>query len=420
MSPEPPSRTDADVLLKVEHLTTEFDRAGTIARAADDVSFTVRRGESVGLVGESGCGKSVTALSIMRLVRPPGRIVSGTIAFDGRDLLALGERDMQAVRGAQIAYIFQEPAAALNPVFTVGDQVAETLVVHGRATPRAAREQAVRLLETVRIAGPDRTARAYPHQLSGGMRQRVLIAMALACRPALVIADEPTTALDATIQREILDLLQELKDAYRLSLLLITHDLRIVSRMADRVLVMYAGRIVEAAPTRSAFRSPSHPYTKALLAVAGPTVRQSGSPTVRPKVPEPGSPNSRGPGSPKVIPPPPDLRTPGPSDLGTCGPDSRNLGPSNSRTMVRPRLPVIDGTVPDLSALPAGCAFEPRCEQRFGRCAAEAPAVTELGAERAVRCHLFSSSADESGFAAAESAGSELHRGARPRDSGGT
>ncbi len=318
---------DADLLLRVDRLTTRFDAAGRSVHAVEDVSFTVRRGETIGLVGESGSGKTVTALSIMRLVRPPGRIVSGSVAFEGRDLLALSEAQMRPVRGARISLIFQEPMSALNPVFTVGDQIAEAIRVHERATRHAARARAVELLAAVRLRDPAATARAYPHQLSGGMRQRVMIAIALACRPALVIADEPTTALDVTIQAEILDLLREMKAAYHLSLVLITHDLGVVAEMADRVMIMYAGRIVEEAPVGALFAAPAHPYTRGLLDSA--------------------------------------------ARRGTDG-----------------HLPAIDGTVPDLSDLPPGCAFAPRCAARVAPCDAAQPAWSRLGDDRAVRCHL--------------------------------
>jgi peptide/nickel transport system ATP-binding protein len=253
-------------MLEVSHLTTVFDLPTGTLPAVDDVSFEVGEGETLGLVGESGSGKSVTALSIMRLVQPPGRIVSGTVTFKGRQLLALSEREMRDVRGAQIALIFQEPMTALNPVFTIGDQIRETLLVHHRAARRDAHSRAIALLESVRI--PDAASRVndYPHQLSGGMRQRVLIALALACQPSLVIADEPTTALDVTIQAEILDLLREMRSAYNLSMLLITHDLGVIAQTADRVAVMYAGKIVEQAPVRDIFHRPQHPYTRALLA----------------------------------------------------------------------------------------------------------------------------------------------------------
>jgi peptide/nickel transport system ATP-binding protein len=261
----PPMPAPSPSLLDVQHLTTVFDTGGRPVPAVDDVSFEVRAGETLGLVGESGCGKSVTALSILRLVPPPGRIVGGSVRFRERDLLTLSEDGMRAVRGAGIALIFQEPSAALNPVFPVGDQIAEAMVVHGLAGRAEARRRAVDLLGQVKVAEPARRALDYPHQLSGGMRQRVLIAIALACAPALVIADEPTTALDVTIQAEILDLLRELREARRLSMLLISHDLGVIAGHADRVAVMSAGRIVEQAPVRQLFRAPAHPYTKALL-----------------------------------------------------------------------------------------------------------------------------------------------------------
>jgi peptide/nickel transport system ATP-binding protein len=253
-------------MLDVSHLTTVFELPAGPLVAVDDVSFEVGTGETLGLVGESGSGKSVTALSIMRLIRPPGRIAGGTVTFKGRQLLSVSEREMREIRGAEIALIFQEPMTALNPVFTIGDQIRETLLVHHRVTRRDAHARAVELLEAVRI--PDAAARVndYPHQLSGGMRQRVLIALALSCRPSLVIADEPTTALDVTIQAEILDLLREMRSAFNLSMILITHDLGVIAQTADRVAVMYGGRIVEQAPVRDIFHRPQHPYTRALLA----------------------------------------------------------------------------------------------------------------------------------------------------------
>ena len=298
---------NAEPLLRVDQLTTVFDTARGPVPAVDAVSLEIRPGETLGLVGESGSGKSVTAMSIMRLVQPPGRIASGRVLFKGRDLLTLGERDMQRVRGAEISLIFQEPMTALNPVFRIGDQIGETLLVHGRTTRREARAKAIDLLRSVRIPNPESRIRDYPHQLSGGMRQRVMIALALACQPSLVIADEPTTALDVTIQAEILDLLREMKSALGLSLLLITHDLGVVAETADRVAVMYAGRIVETGPVRAIFRNPGHPYTRGLLA---------------------SMPGGR-PGE---------------------------------------RLRAIEGSVPLLGELPAGCAFTPRCPERFEPC----------------------------------------------------
>ena len=237
-------------LLDVQRLTTVFDVGGRPLPAVDDVSFEVRQGETLGLVGESGCGKSMIAFSILRLVQPPGRIAGGRVLFNGRNLLTLPEREMRKVRGAGVSLIFQEPMTALNPVFTVGDQIAEAVIVHGLATKAQARRRAAELLEAVRVPEPARRAREYPHQLSGGMRQRVLIAMALACRPSLVIADEPTTALDVTIQAQILDLLAEMRAAFELSMVLISHDLGVIAGSADRVAVMYAGRIVEQGPVR--------------------------------------------------------------------------------------------------------------------------------------------------------------------------
>ena len=318
----------SELLLRVEHLTTVFDTPRGAVPAVDDVSFEIREGETLGLVGESGSGKSVTALSLMRLVQPPGRIAGGRLVFQGRDLLTLDERAMQSVRGADISLIFQEPMTALNPVFRVGDQIAETLIVHGRATKREARARAIELLTSVRI--PDAASRVddYPHQLSGGMRQRVLMAIALACQPSLVIADEPTTALDVTIQAQILDLLREMKATFHLSLLLITHDLGIIAETADRVAVMYAGRIVETGSVRAIFREPQHPYTRGLLA-----------------------------------------SMPG----GAPG----------------QRLRAIEGSVPMLGTLPPGCAFNPRCPDRFEPCTSAPPPDYPAGAEQTAKCYLL-------------------------------
>jgi ABC-type dipeptide/oligopeptide/nickel transport system ATPase component len=252
----------AAALLDVQNLTVTFGST----TAVDSVSFRIVPGETLGVVGESGSGKSVTAFSILRLLQPPGRITGGRILFEGRDLLALPEREMRGIRGARISLIFQEPMTALNPVMRVGDQIGEALTVHGMATRRQARERAVELLEAVRIPDAARRARDYPHQLSGGMRQRVMIAIALACRPPLIIADEPTTALDVTIQAQVLDLMRELKAQFNLALLLITHDFGVVAEMADRVAVMYKGRLVEEGPVRQILRSPQHDYTRNLLA----------------------------------------------------------------------------------------------------------------------------------------------------------
>jgi ABC-type dipeptide/oligopeptide/nickel transport system ATPase component len=249
-------------LLSVNNLRTVF---GSVV-AVDDVSFEVRQGETLGLVGESGSGKSVTAFSIIRLVQEPGRITGGSVMFQGRDLLALPESEMRHVRGAGIGFVFQEPMAALNPVMRVGAHIAEALRVHGLASKSEARARAIELLRAVRITDPERRVDDYPHQLSGGMRQRVMVAIALACKPPLLIADEPTTALDVTVQAQVLELLRDMKREFDLSMLLITHDFGVIAETADRVAVMYRGRIVEQAPVRDIFRNPQHPYTKGLLA----------------------------------------------------------------------------------------------------------------------------------------------------------
>src|SRR5262245_50793762 len=327
----------AGALLTVEHLTTVFRGAGAPGvnketdrgdvPAVNDISFEIHAGETLGLVGESGSGKSLTALSILRLVQPPGRISRGSIRFKGRDLLTLDEPDIRAVRGAEISLIFQEPMTALNPVFTVGDQIGETLLVHGRASRRQAKAAAIELMRAVHIPDAESRVKDYPHQLSGGLRQRVMIAIALACRPALVMADEPTTALDVTIQAQILDLLREMKAAFNLSLLLITHDLGVIAETADRVAVMYAGRIVETGPVRAIFRNPAHPYTRGLLASI----------------------------------------------------------PGGARGA---RLRAIEGSVPLLGALPAGCAFNPRCPDCFDPCTVEPPPDYPVGPEQAAKCYL--------------------------------
>ena len=256
----------SEPLLVVEDLRTHFFTDEGVVRAVDGVSFEVRAGETLAVVGESGSGKSVTSLSILRLIpSPPGRIVSGSIRFRGRELLGLSNEEMRRIRGREISMIFQEPMTSLNPVYTCGDQIMEALIVHERMDRRAARARAIDLLRTVGIPSPEQRVDEYPHQMSGGMRQRVMIAMALACRPALVIADEPTTALDVTIQAQILSLMQELKEQLGTAVILITHDLGVVAETAQRVVVMYAGRKVEEAPARQLFGSPRHPYTQGLL-----------------------------------------------------------------------------------------------------------------------------------------------------------
>jgi peptide/nickel transport system ATP-binding protein len=317
----------SDPLLRVEHLTTRFDTTSGPVAAVDDVSFDIQPGETLGLVGESGSGKSVTALSILRLVQPPGRVAAGRVIFNGRDLMALDESEMRAVRGAGVALVFQEPMTALNPVFTVGDQIVEAMVVHGRASKREARARAIELMGAVKIPNPETRIDDYPHQLSGGMRQRVMIAIALACRPSLVIADEPTTALDVTIQAQILDLLREMKQAFNLSLLLITHDLGVIAETADRVAVMYAGRVVETGSVRAILRNPQHPYTRGLLASI------------------PGGAHGQ-------------------------------------------RLKAIDGSVPLPGHLPPGCAFNPRCPDRFEPCTSAPPPDYPAGSGQLAKCYL--------------------------------
>src|SRR6188474_2416414 len=270
-------------LLDVRHLTVAFERPGPALKAVDDLNFSIQPGETLGLVGESGSGKSVTALAILRLLQPPGKVTAGRVLFEGRDLLQLPESEMRSVRGGRISLIFQEPMTALNPTMRVGDQIGEALTSHAVGKDQA-RQRVVELLDAVRIPDAARRARDYPHQLSGGMRQRVMIAIAVACRPPLVIADEPTTALDVTIQAQVLDLMRELKARFNLALLLITHDFGVIAEMADRVAVMYKGRLVEQGDVRQILRQPAHEYTRALLAAVpgmkgGPDVppRQSDS-----------------------------------------------------------------------------------------------------------------------------------------------
>jgi peptide/nickel transport system ATP-binding protein len=260
-------------LLDVQHLTVAFERPGSALMAVDDLSFSIQPGETLGLVGESGSGKSVTALAILRLLQPPGKVTAGRVLFEGRDLLQLPESEMRSVRGGRISLIFQEPMTALNPTMRVGDQIGEALTSHAVGKDQA-RQRVVELLDAVRIPDAARRARDYPHQLSGGMRQRVMIAIAVACRPPLVIADEPTTALDVTIQAQVLEMLSELKGRFKLALLLITHDFGVIAEMADRVAVMRGGQLVEQGPVRQILRAPSHEYTQRLLrAVPGMTKR---------------------------------------------------------------------------------------------------------------------------------------------------
>jgi peptide/nickel transport system ATP-binding protein len=313
-------------LLEVKGLTTQFHLSGGVLRAVEGVDLTLEPGETLALVGESGCGKSITAASIMRLVPPPGRIVSGEVLFKGVDLLQLSQEEMRGIRGNQIAMVFQDPMTSLNPVFTIGSQVAEGLRIHRGLSRLQAETEAVEILSLVGIPTPRERIRDYPHQLSGGMRQRVMIAMALACRPELVIADEPTTALDVTIQAQILELLDRLKEETRMGLILITHNLGIVAERAHRTAIMYAGQIVEMAETGELFSNPLHPYTRGLLASL------------------------------------PEFAKPG------------------------ERLATIAGSVPDLKQELAGCPFKERCPICDQACATHKPGMKEAGKGHAVRC----------------------------------
>ncbi len=320
-----------DLVLEVNNLKTVFFTNSGLFKAVDDLSFCVKRGETLAIVGESGCGKSVTALSLMRLVPdPPGRIVGGTIALEGTDLMTLDEPEMRKVRGNRISMIFQEPMTSLNPVMRIGDQIVEAVRLHRSMSSQEARDVAIEMLRLVRIPEPARRAREYPHQLSGGMRQRAMIAMALACRPALLIADEPTTALDVTIQAQILALILDLQKELGTGLVLITHDLGVVAQTAQRVIVMYAGKKVEEASVEALFAAPKHPYTRGLMASI-------------PAVPAP----------------------------GVTAPD---------------RLNEIPGTVPSLVRLPKGCAFAPRCTLAVKRCEAEYPPLADWGGGHLAAC----------------------------------
>jgi peptide/nickel transport system ATP-binding protein/oligopeptide transport system ATP-binding protein len=323
-------------LLRIENLKTHFHTQEGVVRAVDGVSVSIARGETLGLVGESGCGKSVTALSILRLISdPPGRIVGGRIFFEGRNLLELGNGEIREIRGGKISMIFQEPMTSLDPVFTIGHEITETIRLHQRLDRAAARREAVRMLKTVGMPDAERRVCCYPHELSGGMRQRAMIAMALSCNPSLLIADEPTTALDVTIQAQILQLIDDLKEKFGAAVLLITHDLGVVSQMCDNVAVMYAGHVVEYADYVTLFEDPLHPYTVGLK---------------------------------KSI---PRLDT----DVG--------------------RLETIEGLVPNLLRVPPGCPFHPRCRSRFEPCDRELPGLRAArgsggeGTGHLVRCHLY-------------------------------
>ncbi|MET0152082.1 MAG: ABC transporter ATP-binding protein [Candidatus Binatia bacterium] len=325
-------------LLEVRGLVTEFATDGGVVRAVDGISFTIDAGRTIGMVGESGCGKSVTALSILRLVpSPPGRIVGGQVLYQGRNLLELPASEMRRIRGNEIAMIFQEPMTSLNPVFTIGDQIGEAIRLHQRTSRRETRERVIEMLRLVEFPEPARRVDDYPHQLSGGMRQRVMIAMALSCNPKLLIADEPTTALDVTIQAQILDLLASLKARLGMALLLITHDLGVVAEQADEVLILYAGALVEHARAADLFERPLHPYTRGLLD----------------SLPRIGAPSGE-------------------------------------------RLRPIPGTVPPLTRLPSGCRFRDRCSLAIEDCARIEPPLEEKAPGHAAACIRVSRVSDRS------------------------
>lgn len=314
----------------MENLKTYFYTEDGVVKAVDGVSFEVREGETLGIVGESGSGKSVTSLSIMRLLDQNGKIVDGKIIFKGRNLLELSESEMRRIRGKEIAMIFQEPMVALNPVFTIGDQIMEAIILHQNVSEKEARKMAIDLLRKVGIPEPEKRVDEYPHQLSGGMRQRAMIAMALSCRPSLLIADEPTTALDVTIQAQILELMKELQREYGMAIILITHDMGVVAEMSDKVAVMYAGKVVEYGDVKTIFTEPKHPYTYALLeSIPRIDVEQE-------------------------------------------------------------RLKSIPGNVPDPLNFPPGCKFHPRCEFfEKGKCDVEEPELEDLDGNHKVRCFFW-------------------------------
>ncbi|HEY6842995.1 MAG TPA: ABC transporter ATP-binding protein [Thermoanaerobaculia bacterium] len=325
----------SEPLLEVKKLRTSFPiGSNKFVHAVDNVSFQIRKGEAVALVGESGSGKTVTAMSIMRLVAPPGRITGGEVLFKGHDLASMPEKQLRDIRGNDIAMVFQEPMTSLNPVFKIGDQVSEAIRIHRKVSRKEARKRAGEMLELVAIPDPLKRLDDYPHQLSGGMRQRVMIAMALSCDPELLIADEPTTALDVTIQAQIMELLASLQKRLGLAILLITHDLGVVAEFCERVIVMYTGRIVEESPVRDLFANPAHPYTRGLL---------------------------------KSLP---------------------------SVTGTGERLPTIKGMVPPLTDLPAGCKFNPRCPDVMPICLGNEPARMSVGPNHDARCYLHGDLAD--------------------------
>lgn len=319
----------SDTILNVQGLRTYFYTYAGIVKAVDNISLDVRRGETLGVVGESGSGKTVTAQSIMRIVPPPGKIVDGTIEFQGKNILALAERQMQQIRGKDIAYIFQDPTTTLDPVYTVGNQISEVIMRHQNLAKKDALAKTLELLRNVEIPDPEVRINQYPHELSGGTKQRIAIARALSCEPSLILADEPTTALDVTIQAQILEILKDLKNRMNLSMMLITHDMGIVAEICDRVTVLYAGQVCETGTTRQVFEKPKHPYTEALLT----------------SVP--------------------------------------------SLAITKEKLSVIPGNVPNLIEPPSGCRFHPRCLYAQQICTDKVPVLEPIGDGRWVHCHRW-------------------------------
>ncbi len=324
---------ETEYLLEIRGLKTYFYADGQVSPAVDGVDYRVRKGETLGVVGESGCGKSVTALSVMRLIpEPPGKIVDGRILFEGRDLRKLSEDQMRKIRGNKISMIFQEPMTSLNPVYTIGNQISEAIRLHQNLSSKDALHRSVEMLKLVGIPSPERRVHEYPHQLSGGMRQRAMIAMALSCNPSLLIADEPTTALDVTIQAQILDLMGDLKAELNTAIILITHDLGVVAETAVRIAVMYAGKVVEEADVINIFENPLHPYTRGLL---------------------------------------------------------QSIPRIDQRQKTKQRLREIKGVVPIPSQLPTGCAFHPRCPEIMKKCSQELPELQPASEGQQVRCWLY-------------------------------
>jgi len=336
--PRPAADEELDALIEVRNLRTHFHTDEGVAKAVDGVNWSIPRGRTLGLVGESGCGKSVSALSILRLIQsPPGRIESGEILYRGEDILTMNESELREIRGNEISMIFQEPMSSLNPVFTIGNQIEEAITLHQDVSGNEARKRAIEMLRKVNIPDAESRVDAYPHQLSGGMKQRAMIAMALSCNPQLLIADEPTTALDVTIQAQLLELLKDLQEEFDMSILLITHDLGVVAELADYVAVMYAGKIQEFGDADTIFHDPKHPYTEGLFE-SRPQIRQH-----------------------------------------------------------RKRLKVIHGSVPDATRFPSGCRFHPRCPEKMDHCPDVDPPMLEVEENHWARCLLFEEDSSHAG-----------------------